>query len=242
MSKYEIKNKNKYSNYSLHIAEDYTKKELDLFLKQRNARAKDFFYNLGMIIDVEKIKQDKDFNEKLKEIVEVVLDNNFLIIGISNNKDSKKDFINNELKLPTLHGLKTQQSDEKVKEVVVEKVVEKVVEITPENAEMGLERYEGIVRGGQRIYAKGKHLIIIGDVKPNAEIIADGDIIVLGSLNGKAIAGANDNENATITASDFKASMISIAGNYRQFEEDSEFYGSNKQLLIQDGKLIVEKY
>lgn len=47
------------------------------------------------------------------------------------------------------------------------------------------------VRAGQKIETEHT-LVIIGDVNPGAEIIAGGDIIVLGSLRGIAHAGAYD--------------------------------------------------
>ncbi len=47
------------------------------------------------------------------------------------------------------------------------------------------------LRSGQRIESEHS-LIIIGDVNPGAEIVAGGDVIVLGSLRGIAHAGAYD--------------------------------------------------
>lgn len=47
------------------------------------------------------------------------------------------------------------------------------------------------VRSGQRIESEHS-LVIIGDVNPGSEVIAGGDIVVLGSLRGIAHAGAYD--------------------------------------------------
>ena len=69
----------------------------------------------------------------------------------------------------------------------------------------------GRVRSGQKIQAK-KHLIVLGDVNPGAEAIAGGDIIILGSLQGKASAGQPDNEEAIIVALEFKPTQIQIGG------------------------------
>ncbi len=69
----------------------------------------------------------------------------------------------------------------------------------------------GRVRSGQTLEAR-KHLVILGDLNPGAEAIAGGDILVLGSLQGKAAAGQPDNANAIIMALEFKPTQIQIAG------------------------------
>lgn len=69
----------------------------------------------------------------------------------------------------------------------------------------------GRVRSGQKLQAD-KHLIIMGDLNPGAEAIAGGDIIVLGTLMGTAVAGQPDNEDAIIVALDFRPTQIQIGG------------------------------
>lgn len=55
------------------------------------------------------------------------------------------------------------------------------------------------VRSGQR-YRYAGTIIVIGDVNPGAELIADGDIIVWGKLRGVVHSGANGNDSAVISA------------------------------------------
>ena len=55
------------------------------------------------------------------------------------------------------------------------------------------------VRSGQRYRYVGT-IIVVGDVNPGAELIADGDIIVWGKLRGVVHSGANGNDNAFISA------------------------------------------
>ncbi len=69
----------------------------------------------------------------------------------------------------------------------------------------------GRVRSGQSVSAK-KHLIIMGDVNPGCELIAGGDILVIGSLLGTASAGQPDNDEAIILALDFRPLQVKIAG------------------------------
>ncbi|MFU8789833.1 MAG: septum site-determining protein MinC, partial [Methylobacter sp.] len=67
------------------------------------------------------------------------------------------------------------------------------------------------VRSGQRIYAEGD-LIILAQVSAGAEILAEGNIHVYGSLRGRALAGVLGNSAARIFCSDLQAELISIAG------------------------------
>ncbi len=69
----------------------------------------------------------------------------------------------------------------------------------------------GRVRSGQKIQAE-KHLIILGDLNPGAEAIAGGDILIMGSLLGTALAGQPDNEDAIVMAFDFRPTQIQIGG------------------------------
>ena len=69
----------------------------------------------------------------------------------------------------------------------------------------------GRVRSGQKVTAK-KHLTIMGDVNPGAEVVAGGDILVMGSLKGKAAAGYPDDEERIILALDFQPEQLQIGG------------------------------
>lgn len=74
------------------------------------------------------------------------------------------------------------------------------------------------VRSGQRIYAQGADLIILGQVSAGAEVIADGNVHVYGALRGRALAGATGNKNSRIFSTCFVAELVSIAGFYLTFE------------------------
>ncbi|MBT1445579.1 septum site-determining protein MinC [Shewanella sp. JM162201] len=70
------------------------------------------------------------------------------------------------------------------------------------------------VRSGQQIYVKNGDLIIIGAVGNGAEVIADGSIHIYGALRGKAMAGANGDNEAVIISTCLEPELISIAGHY----------------------------
>ncbi|MBS9778339.1 MAG: septum site-determining protein MinC [Gammaproteobacteria bacterium] len=93
------------------------------------------------------------------------------------------------------------------------------------------------VRSGQRIYSRGD-LTIVGSVSAGAEVIADGNIHVYGSLRGRAIAGAQGNENARIFCHKLDAELISIAGNYKPNEDiNDEYRNKNVQIALEGEKI-----
>jgi septum site-determining protein MinC len=74
---------------------------------------------------------------------------------------------------------------------------------------------QGPLRSGQRVYARGSDLIIMGVVSQGAEVIADGNIHVYGPLRGKAMAGARGDEQARVFTTSLDAELVAIAGVYR---------------------------
>ena len=96
------------------------------------------------------------------------------------------------------------------------------------------------VRSGQRIYALGD-LVILAQVSAGAEILAEGNIHVYGSLRGRALAGVQGNIEARIFCSDLQAELISIAGNYK-ISEDLNGAVPNQpvQIYLQDHALVIK--
>jgi septum site-determining protein MinC len=97
------------------------------------------------------------------------------------------------------------------------------------------------VRSGQRIYATGGDLIVMAQVSPGAEIMADGNIHVYGTLKGRALAGVQGNLEARIFCSDLRAQLIAIGGHYRTSEsEDDVLKGQLVQVYLRDETLVVD--
>lgn len=74
------------------------------------------------------------------------------------------------------------------------------------------------LRSGQREEYPGS-MVICGDVNSGAEIIAGGNIMVLGALRGLAHAGANGNVMAMISANFIDVTQIRIANLVREVGE-----------------------
>ncbi len=76
------------------------------------------------------------------------------------------------------------------------------------------------LRSGQRVYAKGRDLVMLAMVNAGAEVIADGHIHVYAPLRGRAIAGARGDASARIFALNFSPELVSIAGVYKSVDGD----------------------
>jgi len=96
------------------------------------------------------------------------------------------------------------------------------------------------IRSGQRIYAHGD-LIVLAQVSAGAEILAEGNIHVYGSLRGRALAGVQGNIEARIFCSDLQAELISIAGTYKISEDLTETVRNRPvQVCLQNNTLTIK--
>lgn len=102
------------------------------------------------------------------------------------------------------------------------------------------------LRSGQTVSHKG-HLVIIGDVNPGAELMAEGDITVWGALRGIAHAGIGGNVQAEIRALKLQPIQIRIAHAIARSPDkprvkfaSDKFTGPETARLV-DGKIRISK-
>lgn len=98
----------------------------------------------------------------------------------------------------------------------------------------------GRVRSGQTVEAR-RHLLLLGDVNPGATVTAGGDIIVLGSLCGAAVAGQPEDLDAIVLALDFRPTQLQIGpvvavGDPPRREHTVEF------AKVEHGLIVVQDY
>lgn len=97
------------------------------------------------------------------------------------------------------------------------------------------------VRSGQQIYAKEADLVIVSQVSPGAEVIADGNIHIYGALRGRALAGVNGDTNVRIFCRSLEAELVSIAGQYMLNEDlRNHYWEMPVQALIKEGVLHID--
>ena len=96
------------------------------------------------------------------------------------------------------------------------------------------------VRSGQQIYADNRDLTVLTTVGAGAEVIADGSVHIYGPLRGRALAGAQGNEQARIFCREFHAELVAIAGHYKVLEDiPKELRGKAVQVWLEDGQLKI---
>lgn len=103
--------------------------------------------------------------------------------------------------------------------------------------------YKGTIRAGQYLKTD-KHLVVLGDVNPAAEIIAEGNVIVLGNLKGNVQAGYVDNQRAYVAAYNLQPTLISIGQVLGRADND---YMNKKPATrypeiayVDNGKIVIE--
>lgn len=99
------------------------------------------------------------------------------------------------------------------------------------------------IRSGQQIYAPGGDLIVLAAINAGAEVVADGNIHIYAPLRGRALAGVRGDSKARIFCHSFEAELISVAGNYRVFEDKvpAELYRKPVQIYLNDkDQLTIE--
>ncbi len=94
------------------------------------------------------------------------------------------------------------------------------------------------IRSGQQVYAADGDLIILASVSAGAEILADGNIHVYGTLRGRALAGVKGNSSARIFCHRMAAELVSVAGQYKISEDiPSSSIGKPCQVYLEDESL-----
>ena len=96
------------------------------------------------------------------------------------------------------------------------------------------------VRSGTRIDSSGS-AVILGDVNAGAEVVAEDDIIVLGTLRGVAHAGAGGNEKAIIWAQRILSPQLRIAGALAQSSGDASEDGPEVARL-ENGQIVLRRW
>jgi septum site-determining protein MinC len=174
------------------------KKDLD----EKISQAPKFFIGAPIVINLAKLQDEQIDFSALKQ---ALLDLQLNPVGVCNGSAQQ----NEEAKTASLSVL--NYSEDIAKPVpaanVTTEIVEKAVYLPPQVVKT-------TVRSGQQIYAKNRDLIVMGAVSNGAEVIADGNIHIYGTLRGRAIAGAQGYENATIFCQRFEAELVSINGSY----------------------------
>ncbi|VFP86901.1 Septum site-determining protein MinC [Candidatus Erwinia haradaeae] len=193
-------------------------------LQEKVSRAPDFLNNAAVIVDVTVLTREVNWHQMQKAILSTGL----FIVGISGCQDAQLKNIIIRSGLPVLNA---GQMHTAIKH-----------NMTPAGLSSKTRIIFSPVRSGQQVYAENSDLVIINSISEGAEVLADGNIHIYGMMRGRALAGANGDENCQIFCTNLCAELISIAGHYWIMDQiPSEFIGLASRLYLQDGVLTIKK-
>ena len=95
------------------------------------------------------------------------------------------------------------------------------------------------LRSGTRIEFAG-HVVVLGDVNPGAEVVAEGNVIVWGRLRGMVHAGAQGNRKAVICALELSPMQLRIADEVSAPLDPRDNPRPEMARINKDGKLQSE--
>ena len=117
----------------------------------------------------------------------------------------------------------------------LEKVLEKR---SPEPRLLVVEKH---LRSGQRIEHNGD-VLVLGNVNKDAQIVATGNIIVMGTLRGIAIAGALGDESAVVVALRMEPQQIRIGRKVAISNEEERISPGYPEIArVENGAIILER-
>lgn len=197
------------------------RKELD----EKISQAPKFFQGAPIVVNLAQVQEESINFLTLKDSLSALQLNP---VGICNGSEQQQL----DAKEAKLSVLNYSQDVQKPKSASTE-VVEKEVYLPP-------QVIQSTVRSGQQIYAKGRDLIVLGAVSHGAEVIADGNIHIYGTLRGRAIAGASGAQEAAIYCQQLKAELVSINGSYWLSESlQGEFWEQPAQITQRNESLEI---
>ncbi|WP_300667678.1 septum site-determining protein MinC [Desulfoluna sp.] len=98
----------------------------------------------------------------------------------------------------------------------------------------------GRVRSGQRVNSE-RHLVVLGDVNPGGEVVAGGDIYVMGSLRGTAVAGNPSDSSSIVMALDFRPMQLQVGPHVADHHVPAK-PGRVEYAFVAAGRVVVADY
>lgn len=185
-----------------------------------------------------KLDKEKSFEENLKELEEKLssafFENSYAVIDYQDLNLTKEqiDKLEDILKKynSKILGYKFHKTEKDNNRKEINKIIEK----------KALKIVNRTVRSGQRIEHDGD-ILILGDVNPDAYIIASGNVIVMGKLRGIVHAGANGDETAIVLALKLMPQQLRIASFFSRSPDVIEEPEYPEKAYIEDNQIYIEK-
>lgn len=208
-------------------------KEIDIYIKELDIKEITEILNLKL---KELSKEIKENNKKAEINLELIIINKINIYARSLNLE-EQDLLSAQI--------------QKLLDDCISDDVEIVFKISEEAEDLGIDKIEDTyssdieisdtkyinrsIRSGIKEEYIGS-VVVMGDLNYGAEVIAGGNIMVLGVLRGIAHAGANGNTKAIVAANSTSKTQIRIADKVKMIDEHTRcpiFY-------IKDDEIVSE--
>ena len=211
-------------------------------LLQKIKQAPEFFKHSPVLLDLQEVNKQQQSDFDISLAIKLIRELGLLPIGIRGGtmEQNEAAIALNVPKL-SLQSSNSQETTPKPKMILPEPGPEPETAPEQETSHVPTRIVTQPIRSGQRLYVPGD-LVVVAQVSAGAEIMAEGNIHVYGTLRGRALAGVQGDTEARIFCSDLQAELVSIAGNYKISEDLDEsirnkpvqIYLNNKALIIQD--------
>ena len=99
--------------------------------------------------------------------------------------------------------------------------------------------HKGSLRSGQKIEEDGS-IVILCDVNSGSEVIAEDNIVVLGTLRGLAHAGAKGNKEAIIAAGRLDTVQMRISNIVKEFNREEETFRKLAYAYVDGNEIKIE--
>jgi septum site-determining protein MinC len=179
----------------------------------------------------------------------VILDSGGRTIAVTGLEELISLFAQHEMTLTSVMGEeKTQQAFVQVQAASTPAPPESLTHgKTEDSAGMPADATQALlvhrtVRSGQVIRHSGT-IVVIGDVNPGAEVIAEGDVIVWGKLRGVVHAGALGDENAIVGALILSPTQLRIGGYIARAPDEKRLNSWPAEIArVRNGQITVEPW
>ncbi|NIG63029.1 MAG: septum site-determining protein MinC [Serratia symbiotica] len=214
------------SSFTLSVVYLYTSEPEVIYqaLLEKVEQAPSFLNNAPVVINVATLDIDANWTE-LQQAVEAA---GFRVVGISGCQVERQKQAIIQAGLPLLNEGKSQKMD--------------AHDTVEENSSIKARIINTPVRSGQQIYARNSDLIVASSVSAGAELIADGNIHIYGTMRGRALAGASGDTQCQLFCMHLGAELVSIAGQYWLSDQiPPDYLGQAVQLSLLDNALTIQR-
>lgn len=233
----------------------FEQEQFSLDIKAKTSQAPDFFDNLPIVIGLEKFEENGSL--PFRQLIDTCQEHSIRVVAVRGGTEllqsaakqaglgllpKQKERQNSDSVAPQTNEVPASARSEQQPETgkqdetptvetqietveVVKKIIQKEKQIS--------KVIHQPVRSGQQVYAPDGDLIVLASVSAGAEILADGNIHVYGTLRGRALAGVKGDTQARIFCHSMAAELVSVAGQYKISEDiDRSVLGKPTQVYL----------